>query len=168
MPIAISAGKEVLMKRVSKRMWMRAVSRFLTVCLMWMNLGVAPAFAEMIPTRSFQDLNEDWHWEYWVAARSGIHPGTVPVTPETLERLQAHRPDPALQYGGNGNPQDKEGYNIFTEVGQIGGFMVTFSTVLAGYLVLYLPLGSYAGTMCMFDDEGWNDCWNDYMNRVFH
>jgi hypothetical protein len=71
-------------------------------------------------------------------------------------------------YSRSGDPGFPEQNTIFTDAGNFGGFIIAYSAVLAGYLALYVPLGSYGAVRCVFDDDGWNNCWNAYMNRIFH
>jgi len=155
------------MKPFKKKSWLKSVSRCMAAYMLWF-LTVPPVMAETVPTAWLVEETRYTHADLLIVQRPGIHPGTVPIPSETLDRLKTAHPGFLQQNRAQEAPKAGAGYNILTEIGHAGGFIVTFSVVLAGYLALYIPVGSYAGTVCMFDEESWNDCWNDYMNKTFH
>ena len=58
--------------------------------------------------------------------------------------------------------------SMLVDAAYTAGFFVTFIAVSTGYLLLYVPAGTWGAVKCVFAEEDWNTCWHAYMNRVFH
>ncbi len=150
------------------KQWMKPISRMMVLNMFWLVWAVTPTVAEPVQTAFLINPEnyskaEDFH---------KMQSDTVSV--ESRENLavghniQRAVPDEAQNYRRGEDRKFSEKNSVLGNVGNVGGFIITYSTVLVGYLVLYVPLGSYGAAKCVFDREGWNDCWNDYMNRTFH
>ena len=151
----------IRMKKLMKR-----VSRVMVLNMIWITCAAVPAGAEPVQTAmnpenysKSNDFQERSDHEVPVD-----FPG-IPVMGSNVHWavLEATQNYPQVE-----DRKFPEKNTVLGNARNVGGFILTYSTVLAGYLVLYVPLGSYGAVKCVFDDEGWNDCWNGYMNRTFH
>lgn len=128
---------------IRTKKWVKPVSRMMVLNMVWLTWMVTSAEAHQAQTASPETpaVKGNVHWA-------------------VLEAIQ--------NYPQGEDRKFPEKNTVFANAGNFGGFIITYSAVLAGYLVLYVPLGSYGAAKCVFDKEEWNDCWNGYMNRTFH
>ncbi len=153
---------------IRMKRWMKSVSRAMVLNMVWLAGAVAPAGAEPVQTASLVNPETYSKPEDFRKMQSD----TVPVSfrEDLAEGGSVHKAvlEAVQNYPRRGNREFPEKNTVLGNVGNVGGFIITYSAVLAGYLVLYVPLGSYGAVKCIFDKEGWNDCWNGYMNKTFH
>lgn len=154
-------------KRWMKR-WMKSVSRAMILNMIWLTSAVVPVGAEPAQTASLMNPGSQLKMDNFPDISNDAGPEDFQGNPAVRDNVHWSVLKATQNYPQDENPKFPEKNTVLTNAGNFGGFIITYSAVLAGHLVLYVPLGSYGAAKCVFDKEGWNDCWNGYMNKTFH
>ncbi len=149
------------------KQWMKPISRMMVLNMFWLVWAVTPAAAEPIQTASLMSPEDYSKAEDFHTMQSDTVSAEFREYPAGGSNTHRAVPDAAQNDRQGEDRKFSEKNSVLGNVGNVGGFIITYSTVLVGYLVLYVPLGSYGAAKCVFDREGWSDCWNTYMNRTF-
>ncbi len=153
---------------IRMKKWMKPVSRMMVLNMVWLAWAMTPAEAGSMQTVSLVDPDSRSKMDRFQGMRNDAVPADFQGNPAVGGHVHKAVLEAIQNYPQGEDQKFPEKNTVFTNIGNFGGFIITYSTVLAGFLVLYVPLGSYGAAKCVFDADGWNDCWNGYMNRTFH
>jgi len=153
---------------IGMKKWMKPVSWMMVLNMVWLTWAVAPAVAEPVQTASLVNPEDYSKTDNFQERPNNADPVDFQGNPAVGGNVHWAVLEATQNYAKGEDRKFPEKNPVLANAGNVGGFIITYSAVLAGYLVLYVPLGSYGAAKCVFDDEGWNDCWNAYMNRTFH
>jgi hypothetical protein len=151
-----------------KKKWMKPLSRMMIINMAWLAWTVTSAEAHTVQMASLVNPDSFSETDRFQALRNDMIPADFHGNPVVGGSTHWAVREAIQNYSRSEDSRFPERNTIFADAGNFGGFIITYSAVLAGYLVLYVPLSSYGAVKCVFDDDGWNDCWNAYMNRIFH
>lgn len=151
-----------------KSRWVRSVSRVMVVNMVWLAGTVAPAGAESVQTASLENPGNPITAENFQERPNNADLADFQGNPKMRSNIHWAVQKAIQDYPQNDKQKFPEKNTVLGNAGNFGGFIITYSALLVGYLVLYVPVGSYGAAKCVFDKEGWNDCWNGHMNKTFH
>lgn len=147
---------------------MKPSSRMMIINMTWLAWTVSSVEAQPVQKASLVNPDGFSKIDRFQETRNDFIPVDFYGNPVAGDNIHWAVLEAIQNYSRSGDSGLPEQNTIFADAGNIGGFIIAYSAVLAGYLILYVPLGSYGAAKCIFDDNGWNDCWNAYMNRLFH
>ena len=137
----------------TRKTWIRAVSCLLAAVLLQWNGMSSLVFAQSGEPESGE--NADARWIDRASTRNGVEI-------KNLARVARAPSRPAVAHD---DPEENDTPYLKSNPVSV---VVVFGVMFAGYLALYVPVGSWGAIQCTVAAEGWNDCWNTYMNRTFH
>ncbi len=147
---------------------LKKVGRALVAVLLWLMLMVTAAGAELAHTAFLASPLVHSTADFL----QNKPPGTVlvgfPGTLVAANRVHAAVVNATLSFSDDEPVPVPEEDSVLVDTAYTVGFFLTFAVVATGYLVLYVPAGTWGAVKCTVAEEDWNSCWHAYMNRIFH